>query len=721
MTGMGIVSPAGVGIEATLRALREHVSCLGPISLFEVPEPRLPVGQVNDSIEDEPAPRSHNLALTAARQALSGGQAPPDAIVLGCTTGGITTTEELLRAGVDDPERFRFHATGSVAAWLAEKLGCGGPAITVSTACSSGAVALKTALEMLRQGRARRVLAGGVDALCRLTYHGFRMLKVVDPSGARPLDRDREGMTVGEAAAMLMLTWADSPPSDAIAVFSGGGLSCDAHHPSAPHPDGEGAVRAMRTALEDAGLSPDRVDYINLHGTATRDNDASESRAIRTIYPESQPPLSSTKGIFGHSLAASGAVEAVVSILAIREGFVPANVGCETVDPELGLSPVLHGASAAPRVVLSNSFGFGGNNASLVFTATGTDSGDGRDVPGNHAGGTEKGGGVIRVLGCACATGAGMTEETFAAFGDRKSAAGILAEDRLTAGLPPRRIRRLRRLPKLALGLAVSAIRDAGQSTSPFGVYVGTGWGPLSETHAFLHKLTATGDKLSSPTDFVGSIHNAVSSQLAMEFGAKGPNVTTTNGDNSFQQALFSASWMERTEPFLLCGVDEAHESLSPLLDPSVAAAGIRADGGGALVCEPSRDGAVGPSLRPIFFSRMPDSPTDFLQALGGQRLGDRFAAIFAGVPVAHREAAGQFLDDLVGLTGFSGPVIPYRDLLGEFATVSAVAAVMAVQIVRRGSLPAGLSGTGRDVPLQGKGILLLDLGSSLSAIEVLG
>lgn len=712
VTGMGIVSPAGIGVEATLEALRKEVSYLKPVTLFEVPGPGLPVGEVTGIVSRETIPRAHNLALQAAMQAVKDLKTPPDAIVLGCTTGGITLTEDLLRAGVTDPERFKFHGTGTVAEWLAASLGCDGPAITVSTACSSGAVALKLALEMVRSGQAQQVLAGGVDALCRLTYHGFRMLQVVDPMGARPLDRNRAGMTVGEAAAMLLLTGSDTPPKGAMAVFSGGGLSCDAYHPSAPHPDGEGALFAMRRGMDDAGIPPKCVDYINLHGTGTRDNDAAESKAILAIYPEKHPSLSSTKGIFGHSLAASGAVEAVVSILTLREGLLPSNVGCSEVDPDTGVSPVLHTEKAQPEVVLSNSFGFGGNNAALVFSKHSTGARTERETHGQRP---------IRVLGSACISGAGTTDDTLNAFVSNKVAAGVLDEKNVTSGLPPRMIRRLRRLPKLALSMAEAAMQDTNREIQPFGVYVGTGWGPLSETYAFLEKLQRSGDKLSSPTDFVGSIHNAVSSQLAIRFKAKGPNITTTDGDFSFQQAVFAASLLQDESPFLLCGVDESHEPLSGLLDASVAAARVKADGGGALVCAPGRSGAPGPVLVPAFLGHV-HSPDEVIRVLGGARaVQERFAAIFSGIPAAHKATAEAFLARFIEFTGFQGSVIRYRDLLGEFATVSAVAVVMAVRLLQDRNLPAALSGAGHDIPLQGKGILLLDLGANVSAVEVLG
>ena len=333
----GIISSLGCGLSATEKALRENRSGITPLRVFPVLQgDPLPVGQVPDFKSDCSLPRTHQLAREAASIVMDGEKEPPDAIILGCTTGGILTTEQLLRDNVTDQEAFRHHGLLSVASDLAAIYGCPGPALMVSTACSSSAVAITLAMNLLRTGKMRRVLAGGVDSLSRLTYFGFHSLQLVDVKGCKPMDADRHGISVAEGAAMLLLT--SSRPKSPLAVLLGAGLSCDAHHPTAPHPEGAGALRAMQNALADAGLQPSDIDYINLHGTGTPDNDLSESKAIRTLFP-SPPPLSSIKGATGHSLAAAGAIGAVTAVLAASRGFIPGNVGCHHPDPALGLTP----------------------------------------------------------------------------------------------------------------------------------------------------------------------------------------------------------------------------------------------------------------------------------------------------------------------------------------------------------------------------------------------
>jgi len=340
ITGMGIVSPLGHGISKTCDALQKSLSGIGPLTLFPTASNQsIPVGEITDLTGNEELPRTHQLARLAAEQAMANAKEAPDAVVMGVTTGGLLKTEHLIKKQVRDPKLYRWHATGSVAGDIARKYRCSGPALTVSTACSSGTAALKIALEMLRSGSVKRVLAGGADSLCRLTYYGFNVLQLMDPNGARPLDEDRQGMSVGEGAAMLLLETDD--PGHAVAEILGAGLSCDAYHPATPHPRGKGALAAMQAALSDAGITKSDIEYINLHGTGTIDNDISEARAIHTLFGPQKPLLSSVKGACGHSLAAAGAIEAVVSAICISRSFAPANVGCRHPDPKLKLAPLM--------------------------------------------------------------------------------------------------------------------------------------------------------------------------------------------------------------------------------------------------------------------------------------------------------------------------------------------------------------------------------------------
>ena len=395
---MGIISSLGRGVGRHVDSLKKNCSGIEPINLFS-PSPGnlFPVGEIPNFKQTLNVPRTHEFAFLAAQEALSATRAVPDAIILGTTTGGMPLTEELLKKDEKDGNQYKYHSTSSVAEFLAGVLRCSGPVLTVTTACSSGAVAIKLAYELLSSGKANCVLAGGADALCRLTYYGFNSLQLIDPSGARPFDRDRNGMTIGEGSAMLILEAGESSPDNAIAEILGGGLSCDAYHPTAPHPEGKGAFAAMKKAVENAGIISADIGYINLHGTGTKDNDLAEAKAIHSMFGKNIPPLSSVKGATGHSLGASGAIESVICAAAIREGLIPANTGCVNPDPELNLKPVLAPLKQKVAVVLSNSFGFGGNNACLVLA----------DPRCEHERQDRSVSFEYEVLGYACVTGAG--------------------------------------------------------------------------------------------------------------------------------------------------------------------------------------------------------------------------------------------------------------------------------------------------------------------------
>jgi len=710
---MGIITSLGNGVSDTRDAIQNSLTGIGPLTLFPTASDQsFPVGEAADLIENEDLPRTHQLARLAAEQAMADAKEAPDAVVMGVTTGGMLTTENLLKKNARDPKLFCLHATGSVSEDIARRYRCTGPALTVSTACSSGAAALKIALEMLRAGSVKRVLAGGADSLCRLTYYGFNALQLIDPEGARPLDSNRRGMSVGEGAAMLLLV-ADEP-DHTVAEVLGAGLSCDAYHPATPHPQGKGALAAMQAAIMDAGISIADIDYINLHGTGTRDNDISEARAIDTLFRGKKPLLSSVKGACGHSLAAAGAIEAVISAISISSSVVPANVGCRRPDPDLKLDPVMQPFQRPIETVLSNSFGFGGNNAAIVLGACG------KPNPGRTPADTRP----MAILGSACVTGTGRTDRTMGAIAKGKVCAGILDIEEISAHLSAARIRRLKRFPRLALSLAIAAHENSGAGDTPAAIFLGTGWGALSETSDFLTRLFETDEQFPSPTDFIGSVHNAAAGQIAMQFQATGPNLTMTGGDYSFEQSLMAAGLVSRNirDGFLVVGADESHPQLSRLFDRSVAKSACPADGGGALYLKKGT-GKSELTIRSVFFEGCENNPgviSSLIQKIEKQQpLNDRYGLILAGFPAARRSKGEVQLQTLLARTGFNHPVIDYRKLIGEFASASAVAAVMAVKFLQEGRIPEPLC-EDKPVELGAKGVLIIGTGDYITAMEVM-
>ena len=727
LTGMGLITaldaettPTGPAIRdetAILDKLCRGQSGLGPLTLFSHADAR-PVGEIREGrLPPETAllPRTHRMALAAAEKALGGQeQKIPDAVVIGVTTGGMPETEAHLKIGAAAPADYRYHACHSVTEAVAEKAKCRGILLTVSTACSSGAVAAALAFELIEQGLAQRVLAGGVDALCRLTYHGFNALQLLDPSGARPFDRDRRGMSLSEAAAMLLMEARPENPEKAVARIRGCGLSCDAYHSTAPHPQGRGAAAAMEAAIKAGGLEPADIDYISLHGTGTPDNDAAEARAVAALFGSHPPPLSSVKGALGHSLAAAGAVELALSAAAIQAGRMPPNHGLTTPDPELSIQPLTKPGSRDIKHVLSNSFGFGGNNAALVMSKARASAEPQQDRPKPSPR-------PLAVTAGACITGAGMTEETVSAFFAGRPCRGMHPTADLSQNLPARAIRRLKRLPRMALAMTDAALGSNKSRDRLSGVFFGTGWGALSETEAFLSKLFKNEERFSSPMDFIGSVHNAPAGEIAMMFDVTGPNITVTGGDYSFEQALTAASLLgdASESPFLVLAADEYHERLSPLFDPSQTNGAEPADGGAALCLTPAESG---PQILPLFYETATgagETVLPLIDRLGGaEAVQNRYGAIFAGLPAAFRQTGEQQVRELKARTGIQAPVIDYRKYTGEFAAASAVAVYLAVKSLREGRIPSPLPGGGA-AALEKNRILVLGTGPYLTAIEV--
>ena len=378
ITGFGIVTALGRGEQAHVDALRSGRSGLGPMTLFETPgvDPR-PGGVVEASALEPQArwSRCQRLSLPAARDALGASRPAGEGLIaVGTTTGGIPETEQHYfkhrgQEGAEDAALLRNHGLGTIADRLGAELQLWGERQTFSTACSSSANAIGYAAARVAAGLPW-ALAGGVDALCKTTWCGFYALKLLSAEACRPFDAGRTGLSLGEAAAWLLLEPEEAARARGATVYgriTGWGCSADAHHMTAPHPEGKGAIAAMQLALQDAGLAADQVDYVNAHGTATPANDKAESHALRTLFGERVPPVSSTKGFTGHTLGAAGAVEAIFCLLAIRHGFLPPNVGCREQDPQASV-PLVHpqARQAGVRRALSNSFGFGGNNAALV-------------------------------------------------------------------------------------------------------------------------------------------------------------------------------------------------------------------------------------------------------------------------------------------------------------------------------------------------------------------
>jgi 3-oxoacyl-[acyl-carrier-protein] synthase-1 len=390
ITAVCIASSLGAGLDATLSALKSGTSGLAPCRFETVDLPTY-IGEVPglDDWRLDPALarfdcRNNRLARLALAQ--DGFELAIDAarsrygtsrigVFLGTSTSGILQTEQAYRrrdAGGRLPSDFIYagtQSTFSIADFVMDVLGVSGPALVVSSACASTTKVFATAARMIETGMCDAAIVGGADSLCLTTLYGFNALQLLAAGPCRPFDAARDGLSIGEAAGFALLERLDNASAGGLHVL-GVGESSDAHHMSAPHPDGTGAMLSMSRALIGAGLRPDQIDYINLHGTATRIGDAAEDNAVVSLFGEATP-CSSTKGHTGHTLGASGIVEAVIAALSITHGLIPGSPHTEARDTLLRCRYVTSARPVRIDRVLSNSFGFGGSNASLILGRAG--------------------------------------------------------------------------------------------------------------------------------------------------------------------------------------------------------------------------------------------------------------------------------------------------------------------------------------------------------------
>lgn len=392
VTGAGIISAIGHDKREVLDALVNQRSGIGSITRLEtVYRGEIPVAEVKLTdrelwelaapVTGTPITRTGLLALVAAREALrqagiENADAKRTALLSGTTVGGMDRSEVFYRRFAADPTKGRLrdvvaHDCGAGAEAVALELGIRGFVSTFNTACSSSANAIGTGVRLIRSGMYDMVVAGGTDALTLFTLNGFNSLMILDREPCRPLDENRNGLNLGEGAAFVVLEREDrvnATGRKALCEVSGFGNACDAYHQTASSPEGEGAWLSMQQALRAAGLKPSDIGYVNAHGTGTKNNDLSEGVALERIFPGGLPPVSSTKAYTGHTLGAAGALEAVISFLSLQEDVLFPNLRFSTPMSELKITPVTSLMRQRVNHIMSNSFGFGGNNSTLIFS-----------------------------------------------------------------------------------------------------------------------------------------------------------------------------------------------------------------------------------------------------------------------------------------------------------------------------------------------------------------
>ncbi len=551
ITGSGIVSAIGIGKQETLESLLREQSGIGLMRHLQSVH-HLPVGEVrltNEEIRkrfifDKPASRSALLGILAAREAIeeagvNAALLAKSALISGTTVGGMETTERdyLNWEHNQHLETIALHDAGSTTATIVAALGRVAFSTTISTACSSALNAIISGANMLLTGDAECVIAGGTECLSKFHLNGFNALMILDHEPCRPFDDTRAGLNLGEGAAYVVLETEEHAlqrGAKILAYVSGYANACDAYHQTASSEDGEGAYLAMTGALRMAGLEPAAIDYVNAHGTATPNNDQSESNALKRVFGEQMPAVSSTKSLTGHTTSASGSVETVICLLCMQYGFVPANVNFHTPMSN-GIVPVTHNEQKQLTHVMCNSFAFGGNDSCLILS----------QIPVPQSRYAEKQMSVVS-----------GPLSVIDAPADYRQYISAMEARRLTE-----QMRRVIMAAHEALEQAKVAVPDA--------IVTGTEWGCIVNTMHFLDPLCREGEEGLKPTSFMQSTHNTVSSLIAMQLKCHGYNATFSHGAESFEHARRDAENLLKlglAKTVLVIGFDEADDRWNNIL-----------------------------------------------------------------------------------------------------------------------------------------------------------
>ena len=569
ITGEGIVSAIGVNKQEVLQSLLAKRTGIGEMKYLQSVHHELPVGEVglsNNEMKEmlgipssQLTSRTALMGMLAIKQALEDASVRRDAekplrivLVSGTTVGGMDITEQYFDRIEEqkDIEFLKTHDCGNNTKLMSDYFGIFDDVTTLSTACSSAANAIMLGARLIKAGEADIVIAGGTEALSCFHLNGFNSLMILDHQPCRPFDATRAGLNLGEGAAFVVLEpeqMARERGCVPHAYLTGYGNACDAFHQTASSENGEGAYRAMRVAMEMAHLSAHDIQYVNAHGTGTPNNDQSESAALRRIFQDKMPWVSSTKSFTGHTTSASGSIETVVCLLAMQHHFVPSNLGWENQMPD-GITPTLGIEDVTLENILCNSFGFGGNDTSLVISshpmADGT-ADEATPVPDE----------AIRVV----------------------AKVEITSEEELgeiRQYVKPLEARRMGKLMKSSLLSSLRALEKAGIEV-PDAIITATAYGCIENSERLLEQMIAEGEGTLKPTYFMQSTHNTIGSNIAIKTHCHGYNVTYTQESKSLEWAIRDAKLLLRSGKYknVLVG---CHDESTPLFNSLMERNGMK-------------------------------------------------------------------------------------------------------------------------------------------------
>lgn len=567
ITGEGIISAIGQNKSAVLESLRERQTGIGRMKHLRSVHQELPVGEVDLSDEEmksllgmessKDISRTSLMGMLAIEQALKEARVKSHeglriVLISGTTVGGMDVTERYfsdMRHCGEHLDWLLHHDCGDSTKMMADYFGIFSEWTTLSTACSSAANAIILGARLLQEGQADIVVAGGTEALSAFHLNGFNSLMILDKEVCRPFDASRQGLNLGEGAAFVVMESEESAAERQVPVhawLSGYGNACDAFHQTASSENGEGPWLAMTEALQMADLKPADIQYVNAHGTGTPNNDQTESVALKRVFGCEMPFVSSTKSFTGHTTSASGSIETVICILALQHQFIPVNLGWSQPMDE-GILPYMGGPLPNPiHHVLCNSFGFGGNDSCLILSDKGRED---------------------------------LNSELESDILDYRILSRVDITDEEQLGeikqyVKPMEVRRMGKLMKSSLLSSLKALQQAGIE-KPDAIITGTAWGCLENSELLLHHLTEEGEAMSSPTWFMQSTHNTISSNIAIRLKCHGYNVTYTQGSESLDWALRDAQMLLKSGRYktVLVGM---HDETTPFYRQAMEQLGVK-------------------------------------------------------------------------------------------------------------------------------------------------
>ena len=731
VTGTGVVSAIGLGKAETLEALLNGCSGVGSLQYLKTEHKEFPVGEVKLTdaemrvrlgiADDAITTRTALMGMLALEEALHDAgltteMLPKIGFISGTTVGGMDMSEQFYLDYINSEahkEYIAAHDCGSCTEMTANHFGKFAFVTTLSTACSSAANAIILGANMIRCGEADIVVVGGSECITKFHLNGFNSLMILDTAPCRPFDASRNGLNLGEGAAYLVLETEESAQrrgAKAQALLSGYGNACDSFHQTASSPDGEGAYRAMKEALELAGLHTIEIDYINAHGTGTPTNDASESQAMKRLFGENVPPVSSTKPFTGHTTSASGSIEAVFCILALQHGFLPVNLNWSK-PMENGVVPVSQPVRKALKHILCNAFGFGGNDSSLLLSSADF-------ILNRHCGldpQSLKRQDPVFVLSAKQISIQQPLSEVWMQNAEIHETPFTRSIDpSFKDYISPIEARRMGKILKRAVATSKEALSASGLDTVD-AIITGTGYGCIENTEFFLDALSKEGEQLLKPTYFMQSTHNTISSLVAIQTKNHGYNITYAHKGISFDSALQDA-WLQfrlgKIDTALVGGHDEMTETFYHILKK-----------GGVMGLDDEKCGEAAVSV--VLSSHCEESAVALRHCEEERRSNPDYLCKLIGFEMLHQpsknalkdavdkilQSAGKNLGDVdYILTGISGnhdndkayleetktffgdkPLLKYKHLFGESFTASGLGFYVAAQCLKAGQVPASL------------------------------